>query len=63
MPLPVPDRNVERLYRLKYEGRELEAALQALEAYPTFKDDCDARKLKKEKLRMDYIQLLLKQAA
>jgi DNA-binding HxlR family transcriptional regulator len=61
--MPVPDKNIEKLYRLTYEGRELEAALQSLQEYPTFKEDCKAKKAIKERLRMDYMKLLLKKAA
>ena len=59
MPLPVPDKNIPALYQRLYEGRELEAALAAFSAYPTYKGDCYEKRQKKEKLRMDYMKQLL----
>lgn len=65
MPAPVPDKNIPAAYRLRYDGAELAAALAAFEAFPTFKDErgCVDKCAKKEKLRMDYMKLLLKKAA
>jgi hypothetical protein len=63
MPAPVPDKNILAVYRLRYEGAELEAAIKSIEQYPTFKDDCRIKREKKEALRMDYMKLLLKKAA
>jgi hypothetical protein len=63
MPLPVPDKNIPALYQRLYEGKELEAALAAFALYPTYQGDCYEKKQKKEKLRMDYMNLLLKKAA
>jgi hypothetical protein len=63
--MPVPDKNIILDYKLRFSGRELEAALQAFAEFPTYKDErgCNDKCSKKEKLRMEYMKLLLKKAA
>lgn len=63
--MPVPDKNIERSYRLLYgdEPEKLQAALAALKKLPTHKEDCRIEREKKEFKRQQLMARILNKAA